>query len=126
MTVATELLPLLVVEQKGCKGSAHVPFHVVGQQAQKDVRSDSILVPVSDVADAHVQPLEAAKRPFHLRQSLIGPHHLLGIELFRGLAGTDHSGSAVRSAPAAISSSAFSVRANRASQSSAVKDVWSS
>ena len=55
---------VVVIEQQGSQCLAHMPFEVIGQQAQEDVGADAILVPVVDGPYLEIDGLAAAKGAF--------------------------------------------------------------
>jgi hypothetical protein len=63
---------VVVVEQQGSQCLAHVPFEVVGEQAEKDVGADAVLVPVIDGPHFEIDGLAAAKGAFDGRQGFVG------------------------------------------------------
>ena len=59
-----------VVKQHRRQALTHVPFQVIGEHAQKDMRTDPIGQPVVDRADVQIDGLDAAKgSTFHQRRS---------------------------------------------------------
>ena len=81
---------LLVLEQQRLPRLAQVPLHVVGQQAEQDVRPHSVGRAVVDRAHQEVDPLEAPERLLHQGQSLVRPHPVGGRQPRGRLAGPDH------------------------------------
>ena len=71
---------IVVVKEDGCQRLPHVPFEVIGEQAQEDVGADAILVPVEDGPHFEVDGLAAAEGAFDRREGLIGAHRGLGVE----------------------------------------------
>ena len=67
-----------------------MPLDIVGEHAEKDVSSDSILQVVIDGADLQVDTLAATEGPLGDGQPLVGRHGLLGIHLLRRHAGANH------------------------------------
>jgi hypothetical protein len=52
---------VVVVEQDRGEGLAHVPFEMVGEEAQEDMGPDALLVPVEDRPHFEVDGLAAAE-----------------------------------------------------------------
>jgi len=63
-------LRLMVVKQHWRKGFAHVPLHVVGQQAHKHMGSDPIGEPVQDGSQLQINGLIPLKYPLISRACL--------------------------------------------------------
>ena len=54
-------LVVVFVKEHGFEGGAHVPLHVVGQDAQEDVASDMVFVAAVDGTHFEIHGLDAAK-----------------------------------------------------------------
>jgi hypothetical protein len=67
-----------------------VPLRVVRQHAQKNVRPHMILDAVVNGANPQVDPLQAAERTLHLRQSLVAADRVLGRAAALEFAGAHH------------------------------------
>ena len=59
------LWQLLVFEQDGRQSLAHMPFHIVGQHAQKDVRRYTIFGAVANRSNQEIYPFQTSEDPFH-------------------------------------------------------------
>ncbi|MCK9589944.1 MAG: hypothetical protein M0Q93_11370 [Terrimicrobiaceae bacterium] len=64
---------LLVVKEHGLENRAHVPFHVIGEQAQDRAGARAAGVAVVDGAHFEIDGFEAAERVFHEAQALVAP-----------------------------------------------------
>ena len=62
---------VLVFEEVGRPGLAQVPFHVIGQHAEKDVRTHAPGQAMMDGPDAQVDGLEGAEYLFGMGQRLV-------------------------------------------------------
>src|SRR6516164_10511681 len=72
---------IMVIEQEGGKSASHVPFEIVGEQAQKDMGADPRLGPMKHRPDCEIDAFEAAKGMFDMGQALVGAHRVGGVEL---------------------------------------------
>ena len=81
---------VLIVKKYGSQKTAHFPFNVVGQCAEKDMGSDAFRQTMEDGTHFYVNRLEAAKSPFHDREFLIGGHGVLRAEALGRYAGAHH------------------------------------
>src|SRR5215470_6102974 len=59
---ALALTGLFVVEQNGCKLLPHVPFDIVGEHANEDVRFDAVCQTMMNGADVQINALGASER----------------------------------------------------------------
>src|SRR5438105_4010396 len=84
------LPPLLILEQQRRPGPAQMPFHIVGQHTQKNVRRHSILGAMSNRPHQQIDSLQTLKSSFHFRQALVAPHCLVRRKSFHRLAGAQH------------------------------------
>ena len=78
-----------VGEHQLAPGLAHVPFDVVGEHAQEDVRAHPVGLAVVDRAHLQVDRLERAKRPLDVGQRLVVAHAVGRIHLRRAQRGAD-------------------------------------
>ena len=69
---------LLILEQQRSPGPTEVPFHVVRQDTDQDMRTHPRLQPVMDRPHQQVDPLQAPERLLHQRQPLVRPHAVGG------------------------------------------------
>ena len=70
--------------------AAHVPLHMIGEQAQKHVRARPRRQPMEQGPDAQVDALEAPERALHLGERLVGPHRPGIVERRRGQVRAHH------------------------------------
>ncbi len=68
----------------------HVPLHVVGQDAQKHMAADALVLLVIDRANLQGHRLQSPERLLDQAQAFIGLDHLVLIELLLGHRGADH------------------------------------
>ena len=87
---AADFLDVLVVEEHGREGLAHVPLDVLGEQAQEEMSAHPPVEPVVDGPHEQVVALERAERPLGLLQLLVAPHGVLGGQRVGRLAGPHH------------------------------------
>ena len=62
---------IFVVKEKGRKRLSHVPFHVVGKHAKKDVRPHVIFGSMPYGTDEKLQALHGPEDPLDLRETLV-------------------------------------------------------
>src|SRR5665811_1844360 len=72
------------------KRQVPAPLHVVRQHVQKNVRLHMIPGAVVNGANPQVDPLQAAERTLHLRQSLVAADRVLDRAATLGFAGADY------------------------------------
>ena len=75
---------VIVVEQQRLELGAHVPFDVVGEHAQEDMRAHPVAGVVVDGTHLEVHGLEAAEGTLDGTQALVGAHGLRGIQSASG------------------------------------------
>ena len=63
---------VMVIEQDGGKLAPHMPFEIVGEQAQKDMGADPRLGPMKHRPDREIDAFEAAKGAFDMGQACMG------------------------------------------------------
>jgi hypothetical protein len=81
---------VVVIEQHRGQCLAQVPLDIVGQHAEKNVRTHPLGEAVADRADVEIHCFEAAKGPLDCRQTLLGVHRAGGTEQVEGDAGAEH------------------------------------
>lgn len=81
---------IIIVKKDGCQGSAHMPFHIVGQHAQKNMRSHPASEAVMNGADLKIDALVASKGLLNMREIFVGGNHILGTECLRRNIGAHH------------------------------------
>ena len=76
-----------VVEQHRRQALTHVPFEIVGQHAEEDMRAHAIGQPVIDRPDLEIDGLDAAERPLHQGEGFVAAHRGRVVERLGGQAG---------------------------------------
>ena len=72
---------VVVFEEDGSEGAAHVPLDVVGEHAEEDVGAHPVLAPVVDGSE-EFDGLEAAEGALDAGEVLVGADGLRGVEAF--------------------------------------------
>src|SRR6201988_1595662 len=84
------LSPLLIFEQNRRPGSTQMPFHVVGQQAEKKMRRHPLRGAMVNRSHPQLNPFQAAKSALDFRETLVASHSRLRREALLRLAGANH------------------------------------
>ena len=71
---STVLGELLVLKQQRRPRAPQMPFHVVRQQAQENMRRHAILAAMPNRSDQQVHAFQGAESPLHLGQALVAAH----------------------------------------------------
>ena len=80
----------MIVEQQWRQGLAHVPFEIIRQHAQQDMRPHPWRGPVKHRPQVQIDRLDAAERTLDLGQGFVGPHGARSIGQFNRQAGAQH------------------------------------
>jgi hypothetical protein len=87
ITVSFDLLFFVGIDE-GTPRFHHVPLHIVGEHAQKDVSPDTIFKAMANWANHKIYSLEGTKRSFSLAELLIAANRRLCVHPFFGEAGS--------------------------------------
>src|SRR5215469_8235786 len=81
---------LLIFEQDRRPGSTQVPFHVVGQQAEKNMRRHPLRRAMVNRSHPQLDPFQAAKGALYLRKTFVASYGRLGRKVLLRFAGANH------------------------------------
>ena len=76
------------MEQERRQHLAQMPFDVIGEHAQEDMRAHAIGGPVANGPDFQIDGLHRAEGPFHAREILVGLDRMRGAEILGRHAGS--------------------------------------